>query len=219
MIPTPSKPCASSDCRMAPTRPSIMSDGATKSVPATACDSATCTRCDTVTSLTISSPSRMPQWPCDVYSHRQTSVITTRSGTCRFISRTADCTGASGSAASEPTASLRSGRPNRSTPGTPSAFAAAASLTASSTDNWKTPGIDETSRRMPLPSQTKSGRTKQSGLRCVSRTRRRIASVRRRRRGRRASVRRDAVFTAIWLILNRGTKIAKVSNRKHTKPS
>jgi len=33
-------------------------------------------------------------------------------------------------------ASLLSGRPKRSTPRTPSAFAAAASLTASSTDSW-----------------------------------------------------------------------------------
>src|SRR5688572_4417422 len=202
MIPTCSKPRSSNACRIAATLPSIMSDGATKSAPATACDSATWTRCETVTSLTISSPSRMPQCPCEVYSQRQTSVMTIRSGTWRFISRTAHWTGASGSAASEPTASLRSGRPNSSTPGTPSAFAAAASLTASSTDSWKTPGIDGTSRRTPLPSQTNSGSTKQSGVRCVSRTSRRIASVRRSRRGRRASVRREAVLTAIPSILD-----------------
>ena len=39
----------------------------------------------------------------------------------------------------------------------PSAFAAAASLTTSSTDSWKTPGIDFTSRRCPSPVQAKSG--------------------------------------------------------------
>ena len=85
--------------RIAATRPSIMSDGATMSAPATACDSAACASCMTVTSLTISSPSTMPQWPCDVYSHRQTSVMTRRSRTSRLSARTAVCTGASGSAA------------------------------------------------------------------------------------------------------------------------
>jgi hypothetical protein len=56
----------------------------------------------TVASLRISSPSTMPQWPCDVYSQRQTSVITSTSGSSRLIARMADCTGASGSEASEP---------------------------------------------------------------------------------------------------------------------
>ena len=56
--------------------------------------------------------------------------------------RTAVWTGPSGSAAPLPAASFVSGRPNSSTPGTPSAFAAAASFTISSTDSWKTPGID-----------------------------------------------------------------------------
>ena len=52
---------------------------------------------------------------------------------------------------------LCAGMPNSSTPRTPSALAAAASLTASSTDSWYTPGIDGTSRRTPCPSHTKSG--------------------------------------------------------------
>ena len=111
----------------------------------------------TVASLRISSPSTMPQCPCEVYSHRHTSVITTRSGTSRLIARIADCTGASGSAASDPVSSLLSGTPKSRTPRTPSARAAAASLTASSTESWKTPGIESTSRRTPSPSQTKSG--------------------------------------------------------------
>ena len=33
-----------------------------------------------------------PQWPCEVYSQRQTSVITIRSGCASFSARTAICT-------------------------------------------------------------------------------------------------------------------------------
>ena len=40
---------------MAPTRPSIMSDGATMSAPAAACDTAARTSCSTVGSFAISS--------------------------------------------------------------------------------------------------------------------------------------------------------------------
>ena len=157
MMPVWLQPASSSASRMRPTRPSIMSDGATMSAPATACDSAARASCSTVASLTISSPARMPQWPCDVYSHRHTSVTTSSPGTSRLMARTAACTGASGSEAAEPTASLSSGSPNSSTPGTPSALAAAASRTASSTESWKTPGIDGTSRRCPSPLHTNSG--------------------------------------------------------------
>ena len=56
------------------------------------------------------------------------------------------------------------------------ARAAAASLTASSTDRLNTPGIDGTSRRTPSPSQTNSGSTNMSGDSRVSRTSARIAS-------------------------------------------
>ena len=121
---------------MRPTRPSIMSDGATMSAPAAACDSAVRVSCSTVASLTTWSSTRMPQWPCEVYSQRQTSVITSRPGTSRLIALTAACTGASGSAAAEPTASFSSGSPNSSTPGIPALLIAWASLTASSTDSW-----------------------------------------------------------------------------------
>ena len=55
MIATCSKPRSSSAWRMAPTRPSIMSDGATMSAPAAACDTAARTSCSTVASLAISS--------------------------------------------------------------------------------------------------------------------------------------------------------------------
>ncbi len=157
MIAIWAKPAPSSVSRMRPTRPSIMSDGATMSAPAAACDSAARASASTVASLTISSPSTMPQWPCEVYSQRHTSVTTSRPGTSFFSARAADWTGPSGSAAPDPAASFDAGSPKSSTPGMPSAFAADASVTISSTDNWKTPGIDPTSRRWPLPGTTNSG--------------------------------------------------------------
>ena len=101
----------------------------------------------------------MPQWPCDVYSQRQTSVATSMAGVSCLIARIAACTGAAASSAALPTSSLSSlrGRPNSRTERTPSRAAAAVSETAWSTDNWYTPGIDGTSRRTPSPSQTNRG--------------------------------------------------------------
>ena len=58
----------------------------------------------------------------------------------------------------------------------PSPFAAATSLTASSTDRLKTPGIDAISRRTASPSHTNSGSTNISGESRVSRTSARIGS-------------------------------------------
>ena len=77
---------------------------------------------------------------------------------------------------------------------TPSALAAATSFTASSTDRLNTPGIDGTSRRTPSPSQTNSGSMNMSGESRVSRTRARIAGVRRSRRNRRVMVRAVGVW-------------------------
>ncbi len=62
---------------MAATRPSIMSDGATMSTPASAWLTAVFANSSSVTSLTTQPlSSSAPQWPWDVYSHRQTSVMT-----------------------------------------------------------------------------------------------------------------------------------------------
>ena len=103
MIATSSKPRASRACRMAPTRPSIMSDGATTSAPASACD-----ECRSHQQLDASGSSRgclavdMPQWPCSVYSQRQTSVMTTSLGTSATMARTACGTGPCGSCAAAP---------------------------------------------------------------------------------------------------------------------
>ena len=70
------KPCPSRAARMAATRPSIMSEGATMSAPAWAWDRAVLDSTSRVLSLSTSWPSRMPQWPWSVYSHMHTSVIT-----------------------------------------------------------------------------------------------------------------------------------------------
>ena len=55
------------------------------SAPARACVSASLASRSRVASLSTSSPTSTPQWPWSVYSHRQTSVITTRSGTALLI--------------------------------------------------------------------------------------------------------------------------------------
>ena len=87
-------PFWSSALRMACTRPSIMSDGATMSAPASAWLMAVLASSDRVGSLCTSpevSPWRTrPQWPWSVYSHRHTSVHTTRFGQ-RFFSRRTAC--------------------------------------------------------------------------------------------------------------------------------
>ena len=128
---------------MRPTRPSIMSDGATMSAPAAACDSAARASCSTVASLTISSPSsdaavavRRVLAQAHVGDDQQVRDLALERADGGLHRRLRDrrrrC----------PRRPSSSGRPKSSTPGTPSAFAAAASLTISSTDSWKTPGID-----------------------------------------------------------------------------
>ena len=92
MIGVSAKQASSSASRMAPTRPSIMSEGATMSAPASACETAVRASSSSVGSLRTVPSSTTPQWPWLVYSHRQTSVITSRSGTLSFTARTACCT-------------------------------------------------------------------------------------------------------------------------------
>ncbi len=97
MIGVSMKPRASSAERMARTRPSIMSLGATMSAPAAAWETAVRASSSTEASLrTWKWPSRprsvTPQCPWLVYSHRHTSVMTSRSGSAAFRARTACCT-------------------------------------------------------------------------------------------------------------------------------
>ena len=61
---------------MAATRPSIMSEGATMSAPASTWERAVLASTSRVLSLSTLWPQRMPQWPWSVYSHMHTSVIT-----------------------------------------------------------------------------------------------------------------------------------------------
>ena len=77
---------------MAPTRPSIMSEGATMSAPASTWETAVRAISSRVGSLRITPPSTIPQCPWLVYWQRHTSVMTSRSGTVSFTARTACCT-------------------------------------------------------------------------------------------------------------------------------
>src|SRR5450432_1204790 len=161
-----------------------MPEGAMMSAPARAYERAARPRFSSVASLS-SWPSVMtPQWPCVVYSQKQASTATVSSGTAFLRARMAFWTTPSWCQASLPTSSFFDGRPNRMTPGMPSFAISSASRASASTEKWNWPGSDEISRRTPVPGQTKSGKMKLSGESVVSRTRRRSAGVRRRRRGR-----------------------------------
>ena len=100
-------PSSSRAPRMAATRPSIMSDGATMSAPASACVIAILASSSSVMSLLTSPFWITPQCPWSMYSHRHTSVITTRSGVSSLMALTAICTVPSGSYALVPEEALR----------------------------------------------------------------------------------------------------------------
>ena len=187
-MPVPVKPAASSARRMAPMRPSIMSDGATRSTPARACSTAIWQRMPTVRSLSTSLPSGVstPSWPCVVYGSSAMSVMTAIPGTAFFTARTARSTSASSSRAMDPSGSLNFGsiEGKRATAGTPSLCRARHSFTRSARLRRKTPGIDRTASGPPWPSTTNSGAMKSWGRNTVSSVRARRLAVRRRRRGR-----------------------------------
>src|SRR5881628_3202769 len=81
------KPSASKAFRIAATRPSIMSEGATISAPARTWLTAESAKSLSVGSFCSSLCLITPQWPCDVYSHRHTSVIRSRSRTFSRIAQ------------------------------------------------------------------------------------------------------------------------------------
>ena len=111
MIGVSARPWSSSAARSAPTRPSIMSLGATTSAPASAWDTAVRASSSSVRSLSTSPSSRStPQWPWLVYSHRHRSVMTSRSGCSALIARVASCTIPSSSHAPEPSSSFVAGQ-------------------------------------------------------------------------------------------------------------
>ena len=137
-----------------------------------------------LTSFSTSPSCRMPQ--CAVATctgtgrHRSS---TASSGTCARSARMPICTMPSSSKASLAASSLRAGRPNRITAGTPAACAAAARSTSESTERWYWPGIEAISSS-PVPCRTNSGWIRSAGETRVSRTRSRTPAVRRRRRRR-----------------------------------
>ena len=70
-----------------------MSEGATASAPAAACESAVFASSSSERSLsTVPSSRSQPQWPCEVYSHMQVSAITVSSGSASLSARIAICT-------------------------------------------------------------------------------------------------------------------------------
>src|SRR5439155_1287797 len=144
MIGTSTKPARSRPARIAPTRPSIMSDGATMSAPARACASASFTSGSRLASFATSPFSTMPQCPWSVYSQRQTSVTTSSSGSALLIASTARTTIPSAAYAPEPIASLRSGMRKMITAGTPRSNAALHSSTARSSESCATHRIAAT---------------------------------------------------------------------------
>ena len=169
------RPAWSRALRIAPTRPSIMSEGAIISTPARVSETLVRASSSSVASLTISysaataggvataAPSdcgcarTIPQWPCDIYSHRHTSPMIISLETSRLIARAACCTIPSSAHAPVANSSFFSGSPNKIIAGTPSECACRASFTASSTERLKTPGIERTSLRTPSPGQTNMG--------------------------------------------------------------
>ena len=102
--------------RIAAVCPSIMSEGATISAPACACERAMRASTSSVASLSTSLSRIMPQCPCEVYSHMQTSPITVSPGNSRFAVRIACCITPFSSYADVAHSSLCSGMPNNNTP-------------------------------------------------------------------------------------------------------
>src|SRR6267143_2132056 len=185
------RPCSSRPLRMAATRPSIMSLGATMSAPDCAYATAARASKGSVWSLATATCPRAsrasgPQWPWSVYSHRQTSAMATTSGAASLIALNAVHTGPLGSHAPVPCASLWSGMPKRITERTPAARAAFVSSTIRSTESCATPGMEPIGLRTPRPPTANRGRMRSDGWMRVSRTKERSAAVRRRRRGRSA---------------------------------
>ncbi len=135
-------------------------------------------------SLSIFSPSRIPQCPCEVYSQRQTSAASASGRPSRRSSLNVSDTGPCGSSAPDPCGSFASGMPNSSTPPTPSSANRCASRSARSPESLAWPLREGISWRSACPPITKSGAMSCRGSSLVSRTRSRSAGLARRRRGR-----------------------------------
>mmetsp|Transcript_115625 Transcript_115625/g.327695 ORF Transcript_115625/g.327695 Transcript_115625/m.327695 type:complete len:229 (-) Transcript_115625:23-709(-) len=187
MIPTSVKPASSSAARMAPTRPSIMSLGLTKSAPASACETACLQSWCTVSSfMTTPSERTMPSWPSELYGSNATSVNTTTSGKARFKLRMARCARPLGLKHSSAVGVFRlSGVFGKITTDFTPSFRALSTSRRSpvSTPRRETPGIEEIGTSS-APSCTNTGRIRFAGVSTVSDTIRRRAGLRRFLRGR-----------------------------------
>ncbi len=110
-----------------------MSLGATTSAPASTCETAVRASSSSDASLSTSPSRSTPQWPCAVYSQRQTSVISSSSGKRGRSARSACWTIPSSIQAPEPSSSFSSGMPNRITALTPARTSSSHSRTTPST--------------------------------------------------------------------------------------
>ena len=120
-----------------------MSLGATTSAPASACETAVRASSSSVASLSTTPSSRStPQCPWLVYSQRQRSAMTSRSGCAALIARVASWTMPSSSHAPEPCSSLSAGQAEQQHGGDASAAASPASSTAPSIERWSMPGSE-----------------------------------------------------------------------------
>ena len=118
-----------------------MSLGQTASAPASAW--LTAVRASSSSASSLSTPSLVaptPQWPCDVYSQRQTSVSSTQLRERGRSSRSARWMTPSGSQAPEPSSSFESGIPNRISAVMPASATASASRTRSATEKRPSAG-------------------------------------------------------------------------------
>ncbi|TMC00384.1 MAG: uroporphyrinogen-III synthase [Chloroflexi bacterium] len=134
-----------------------------------------------VASLSIASPRSTPQWPWVVYSQRQTSAMSARSGTRARNTRSAAGTGPSGSAAFSPRSSFSCGRPKSSRAPTPARAARSPISATRETGQRAWPGSDVIGDGASIRASTNTGRTNAEGVRRVSATSRRSAGVRRSR--------------------------------------
>ena len=184
-----------------------MSLGQTASAPASAWLTAVRASSSSVASLSTSSPSSAPQWPCEVYSQRQTSVISTSPGEASRSARSACCTTPSSSHAPDPSSSFSSGIPNRRTARTPSRSSSWASAARPSTACRPSAGK---SGLGSVVGPTKSGKTKSSRSSRVSRTSARRRSLRRSRRRRVAG---KLIPTIYALTRGRGRRRARRARR------
>src|SRR2546423_2607320 len=166
---------------MAPTRPSIMSLGATTSAPASAWLTAVRASSSRLRSLSTSPSTTTPQWPWDVYSHRQTSVSRTNSGKRGRSARNACWTIPSSSQAPVASSSFSAGTPKSSKARTPLEASVSTSRSSPSTSKRAIAGSASLESGSGA---TKSGITNWSSESRVSRTSPRSVAVRRKRRSR-----------------------------------